>query len=91
MWTSDRETSAAEYDFPSGQRRSSESLSPQLGTSSRLFLKDVGAGAVVLAGGLAVRNVPALCDGVITVRAFSGRQGGYLVTVGLGEVLGHHQ
>jgi hypothetical protein len=46
---------------------------------------------VVRAGGWTVRNVPALAGSAIAVRAFSGREGGYLMAVNLGQVLGHHQ
>jgi hypothetical protein len=43
---------------------------PERWFSSRLFLKDLESGAVVLAGGWAVRSVPALDGGVIAVRRF---------------------
>jgi hypothetical protein len=43
------------------------------------------------AGGSAVGDVPAVCDGLSAEGLVSGRHGGELVTVSLGEVVGHHQ
>jgi hypothetical protein len=50
-------------------------------------------GAVLVGGrcGSAVGDVSAVCGGVTAGWPVSGRHGGEVVTVGLGEVVGHHQ
>jgi hypothetical protein len=46
---------------------------------------------VAFAGGCAAGGVSVMSGVVTNVGAVSGPQGGYLVPVGLGEVVGHHQ
>ena len=51
----------------------------------------VRGSTVSFAGGSAFSGVSAMSGVVTIVGAVSGRQGGYLAAINLGEVVGHHQ